>query len=868
MFYPDEKLKILNFKNVDKNVKIRYNQWTKNIFEFRKTQISATTYNIGKDRNMKRFISLLSCLLIVCYTFSAIPAYAMGQSEASDKQTEAAENIPAQKPETLEWTELQNTAFKTPSEAEKQEKEEDSLPWTELTAPAEETAEAGSPAAQTAAESPWDIYLSPNGSPDASGTDAQNPVNDLNKAISMVRENGTIHVMGDIEVREDVIFPNKALRIDGKTQGASSRSKISFRGELVCRNMITLLNLDLNFAVRDSVFVNGALLELKNCAVFGNPNIYLGAKEQGGLFNDHGSFQIHNSVQLPTNISNIYLGGYGGNPMKSASVELQNVSVSGEISGKSVQENGYVTFIGKCSVPVVENAAKIILSDHAELYLSGHASNVREFYGDMATLRLNKGTKLNLGYMYGDIQLEFENKDFETGNFISCKNMIGDFFISDELTRQGYRITKVPSDGAIQIALYNPLSGNMTTNYKPTIKHPRELVMVYGTEQDIRKGVSAWDFEDGDISASVVYPQVDLKTLPVGVHPIVYKVTDSNGNETSSTRMVHVISSGHPIIYGADDIEIKVSQVEGFDPLKGVSAKDDQGNEFPVTYEGKIEKPAGGTKADFELKYTAVGNSGYTTSITRVVTVTNFAPQISGLTDVELEKGAEFDFMAGVSANDHEDGVIAALTIENPIDTQTAGSFELVYVAVDSDNNTAKAVRKVVINDSSVTPPQPPTPPTPPQPPTPPVPPQPPTPPAPPEPTTPPSQPDPPAPPTQPDPPAPPTQPDPPAPPQPDPPVPPGRPDPPAPPSSGGGHVTTPDGGNTGTGENTAAPDANSADKNNQAGAKEESNQPKQNNQTDEKESVSYAPMVIIFGIIAVLCLIGYVAYKLLTRKM
>ncbi len=824
---------------------------------------------------MKRFVSLLSCLLIACYTFSAIPAYAMGQPEASHEHTEAEEKKLPQTPESAAWTEIENTAFKTSSEGEKQEEAEASLPWTELTAPEKKTAEAATSAAQTAAESPWDIYLSPNGSPDASGTDAQNPVNDLNKAISMVKENGTIHVMGDIEVRENVIFPNKALRIDGKTQGASARSKITFRGELVFRNMITLLDLDLNFAARDSVFINGAMVELKNCAVFGNPNIYLGAKEQGGLFNDHGTFQIHNSVQLPTNISNIYLGGYGGNPMKSASVELQNVSVSGEISGKSVQENGYVTFIGKCSVPVVENAAKIILSDHADLYISDHVSNVREFYGDMSTLRLNKATKLNLGYMYGDIQLEFENNEFATGDFISCKNMIGDFFISDELTRQGYRITKVPSDGAIHIALYNPLDGNMTTNYKPTIKHPKELVMVRGTEPDIRKGVSAWDFEEGDISASVVYPQVDLKNLPVGVHPIVYKVTDRDGNETSSTRMIHVISSAYPMIYGADDIEIKVSQVEGFEPLQGVSAKDDEGNEFPVTYEGKIEKPAGGTKADFELKYTAVGNSGYTTSITRVVTVTNFAPQISGLSDVELEKGADFDFMFGVSANDHEDGAISVVTIENPIDTQTAGSFELVYVAADSDNNIAKAVRKVVINDSSVTPPtppQPPTPPAPPEPTTPPVPPQPPTPPTPPEPTTPPAPPQPttpPAPPTQPDPPAPPSQPDPPAPPsQPDPPAPPSQPNPPAPPSSGGGHVTTPDGGNTGSGENTAAPDANSADKNNQAGAKEESNQPKQNNQTDEKESVSYAPMLIIFGIIAVLCLIGYVAYKLLTRKM
>lgn len=57
--------------------------------------------------------------------------------------------------------------------------------------------------------------------------------------------------------------------------------------------------------------------------------------------------------------------------------------------------------------------------------------------------------------------------------------------------------------------------------------------------------------------------------------------------------------------------------------------------------------------------------------------------------------------MNGVTASDYEDGTISNIILENKIDTNKPGIYELVYTVADSDFNTTKAVRKVTVKGSS-----------------------------------------------------------------------------------------------------------------------------------------------------------------------
>lgn len=112
-------------------------------------------------------------------------------------------------------------------------------------------------------------------------------------------------------------------------------------------------------------------------------------------------------------------------------------------------------------------------------------------------------------------------------------------------------------------------------------------------------------------------------------------VTCSDGTEPTPAE---------PTIEGADDVSI--NQGVGIDLAEGVKAYDGDGNEIPFTVEPEtIDKCDVGVH---EVTYTADG-----VSITRTVQIIQIAdPVISGLTDITVEVGEEFDPLEGVTAKD------------------------------------------------------------------------------------------------------------------------------------------------------------------------------------------------------------------------
>ena len=154
-------------------------------------------------------------------------------------------------------------------------------------------------------------------------------------------------------------------------------------------------------------------------------------------------------------------------------------------------------------------------------------------------------------------------------------------------------------------------------------------------------------------------------------------------------------------------IIIGVGQVATFDKMKGVSYTDDidtTGLQINVT--GELGEPTPGTNEDYILTYTVTDSDRTTTTVNRVITVTNQLPEITGLDDIVINEGegSGFDFADGVTATDLEDGNLTK-SIQLPtmdLSSLTEGDYSVEYTVTDSDKNTVIVSRKVIVLKNNV----------------------------------------------------------------------------------------------------------------------------------------------------------------------
>lgn len=154
-------------------------------------------------------------------------------------------------------------------------------------------------------------------------------------------------------------------------------------------------------------------------------------------------------------------------------------------------------------------------------------------------------------------------------------------------------------------------------------------------------------------------------------------------------------------------IIIGVGQVATFDKMKRVSYTDDidtTGLQINVT--GELGEPTPGTNEDYILTYTVTDSDRTTTTVDRVVTVTNQLPEITGLDDIVINEGegSGFDFADGVTATDLEDGNLTK-SIQLPtmdLSSLTEGNYSVEYTVTDSDKNTVIVPRKVIVLKNNV----------------------------------------------------------------------------------------------------------------------------------------------------------------------
>ncbi len=251
---------------------------------------------------------------------------------------------------------------------------------------------------------------------------------------------------------------------------------------------------------------------------------------------------------------------------------------------------------------------------------------------------------------------------------------------------------------------------DVLSNEHPEINGTKDLSVLANTTIDYLDGVSATDKEDGDLTSAIIVDDSKVDLTKVGSYDVTYSVTDSDGNTTTKTVIVDVLSNEHPEINGTNDITIKLGEKADF--VTGVSASDKEDGDLTSTIVVDDSKVDYNKTGDYNVTYSVTDKDGNTT--TKIITLTierdltisvtpppsgvGVLPVIDGTKDLSVLANTTIDYLDGVSASDADDGDLTSMIIvdDSKVDLTTVGDYELIYSVTDTDGNTV--IKKVTVH--------------------------------------------------------------------------------------------------------------------------------------------------------------------------
>jgi methionine-rich copper-binding protein CopC len=220
------------------------------------------------------------------------------------------------------------------------------------------------------------------------------------------------------------------------------------------------------------------------------------------------------------------------------------------------------------------------------------------------------------------------------------------------------------------------------------------------------EGATAQDNEDGDISANLIINN-PVNTAVRGSYLITYDVTDSDGNNaTQVTRTVIVKDFVAPVITLVGDSEVTIAYGETYNDA-GATATDNLDGDLTgdiITINPVNTQTIGTYIVTYRVSDSDGNNAQAVQRSVNVVDMT--APVINLLGDatVTITQGDSYTD-AGATATDNVDGDISNnITVTNPVDTLTQGTYTVQYNVTDNSGNAAATVtRTVIINQPTDT---------------------------------------------------------------------------------------------------------------------------------------------------------------------
>jgi len=218
-------------------------------------------------------------------------------------------------------------------------------------------------------------------------------------------------------------------------------------------------------------------------------------------------------------------------------------------------------------------------------------------------------------------------------------------------------------------------------------------------------GAMASDTFDGDLSGNIVVTG-SVDSNAAGSYTLNYNVSDAAGNAAMTvTRKVTVTDTTIPVISLSGSASLNHEQGTVYSDA-GATASDSVDGDLSgnIVVSGSVDSNTAGS---YTLSYNvsdAAGNTGAT--VTRRVTVADTTiPVISltGLATINHEQGTVYSD-AGATASDSVDGNLSGnIVVSGSVDSNTVGSYTLIYNVSDATGNAAETVaRTVVVSDTTL----------------------------------------------------------------------------------------------------------------------------------------------------------------------
>lgn len=171
-----------------------------------------------------------------------------------------------------------------------------------------------------------------------------------------------------------------------------------------------------------------------------------------------------------------------------------------------------------------------------------------------------------------------------------------------------------------------------------------------------------------------------------------YGWTLAKTEDATFTLYTYIVENKAPEIKAVDKTIIQGTKI---DLLKDVSATDPEDGEISVTVKSSnLDIDKVGT---YQVTYQATDSQNKSTEKTITITVTENKKPVITANDKIITKEFDFDPKKDVKATDEEDGEIEVKVIDNKVNKDELGTYQVTYQATDSYNQTVTKTINVTV---------------------------------------------------------------------------------------------------------------------------------------------------------------------------
>jgi len=223
-------------------------------------------------------------------------------------------------------------------------------------------------------------------------------------------------------------------------------------------------------------------------------------------------------------------------------------------------------------------------------------------------------------------------------------------------------------------------------------------VKTNASDAELLQGVTAYDPEDGDVTASLVVESVSSMTGKNNV-TVSYVAFDSKNHMTRAARTVHFTDYTDPVFALTQALCFKLSN--NIDILDYVKVNDvvDGDISGQVKYSLLGDTVSLSTVGEYEAELRVTNSLGRTIHLTVPVVITQTDPNSAKITLdkylIYLDKGEEFNardhvvsYIANNSLRESADG----LTISGSVDTSKSGTYIVTYTYYGSPESSTRLI--------------------------------------------------------------------------------------------------------------------------------------------------------------------------------